>query len=964
MVNINNFDYLFYLDIYPDLKLKKINTQKKAFEHYQKIGAKQNRFYNKIHSHYYYHYNWQHYLNFYKDLHNDYKNAWSAYKHYMNYGINEDRKIFPIDKIIIEHFNWDLFDATFYIEFHNELNLKNKKEATEHFKKIGSKQNKLHSIKHSNLYYNYDWDKYSFDYVDLIHLTKKQAFIHYINNGINENRNIYKINDNKIKLEDFHWEFYLFMNEDLSKNNILTYQEAYEHFKENGIKEDRFYSHSQYLLFLNYNWNQYINDYKLNMTIKNAFIYYYKYGQNKNHQIKNIFTEKNFYQEFYNQFNNLKLDNFDDCKKNYLKSKVKLPYSYEHYLIYHFFDWDTIFEENKDILKKYELKNSKSFFTYYLHNYEYLEIKLILNIQIQKILSIKDISLLFLDTKLLQTFIKKNIIHNDYQFIKNIFDFQKKIIEIVNFSIQLLEIPLFFEFNNSVSLNNHYHFSFVVSSFNNEKNIKNNLLSIIYQNYKNWKIYYSNDASSDKTDEYFHKIVNDYDIQDKVHYTLNKKNMKQSYCKYQNYHIIPDEDIVVILDGDDWLSQSDALNIFHDTYYNHDYLILYSGYKVFYQDKIDNIVLGCEYPKNIKEKGEYRKHKGWHFTHVKTGFAWLFKKIPLSYFQYKNEWLDRCTDLTEMYAVSELAKEKVCHIKKTLCIYNKNNSMNYSNSYYNDYNSKQRKTIEKYVKNLKPLTIFLPKLFIINIKEQTDNKKNIINQLDYLDIKNYEFFEAINGYKNKNIQHKYTEYIDKYENGKIPKEVLTVQKKHINNIGALGIIYSTLELYKHINKNKDLDHVFICEDDVYFHKQFSTYYSLTNDDLKNKDFIYLGYNSTSLDIQKNMKCKSKFSVTFLPNNILIKDGIYGAYSYICSRKFREYFLNLGIDYFINHNLNLDISFNIINYKYDKSYIKNNLTFYILKEHLCIPEVRKEGINKIRNDLFYKERFINLDNYLI
>ena len=31
MVNINNFDYLFYLDIYPDLKLKKINTQKKAF---------------------------------------------------------------------------------------------------------------------------------------------------------------------------------------------------------------------------------------------------------------------------------------------------------------------------------------------------------------------------------------------------------------------------------------------------------------------------------------------------------------------------------------------------------------------------------------------------------------------------------------------------------------------------------------------------------------------------------------------------------------------------------------------------------------------------------------------------------------------------------------------------------------------------------------------------------------------
>ena len=964
MVNLKDFDYLFYLDIYPDLKSKNINTKEKAIKHYKEKGAQQNRFYDKKHAYYYYHFDWKLYLEFYKDLHKDYKSNWEAYKHYMNHGIHEDRKIFPLNKIIIEHFNWDIFDSKFYIEFHNELNLKNNYEAIQHFKKIGAQQNKLHSTKHSHLYYHYDWNKYIFDYEDLNHMNKKQAFCHYIQYGINENRIIYKIDDKEIKLKDFHWEFYLLMNDDLTNNNILTYHDAYAHFKDNGINEDRFYSHAQYLLYLNYNWNQYNIDYKLNMSPKKAFIYYYKYGKNKNHKINTIFHEKNFYEDFYVQFNKLKLKNLEECKKHYLKSKIKSPYSYQHFLIFNFFDWDAVFEENKKILKIYKLINTKSFFSYYLNHYTKLKIKLILNIQVKKILSIHNISLLFSDTQLLQLFIKKNIVKHDFQFIKNIFDFQKKIIDTIHLPIQLLDIPLFFEFNNTISLDNHYHFSFVISSFNNEKNIKNNLLSILYQNYKNWKIYYSNDASTDKTDEYFHKIINDYEIQDKVHYTYNKKNMKQSYCKYHNYHIIPDEDIVVILDGDDWLGQSDALNIFHDTYFNHNYLILYSGYKVYYQDKIEKIVLGCEYPKKIKEKGLYRQYKGWHFTHVKTGFSWLFKKIPVSYFQYKNQWLDRCTDLTEMYAVAELAKEKVGHIKKALCIYNKTNSINYNNSYYNDYNSKKRIIIENYVKNLPSLTISMPKIFIINLKYQIENKQKIIDQLDYLNIKNYEFFEAINGYENINIQNKYDEYINKYNNNIIQKEVLTVQKKHIHNLGALGIIYSTLSLYKNINKNKNLDHVIICEDDIYFHKDFSTYYSLTNYDLKNKDFIYLGYNSTSLDIQKIIKKKSKYSLHLIPKDFLIQSGIYGAYSYICSRKFREYLLNLGIDYFINNNLNLDISFNIINYKHDKSHIKNDLTFYILKEHLCIPEVRKNGINIIRDEIFYKERFMNLDNYLI
>ena len=966
MVDLKDFNYLFYLDIYPDLKQKNITTEKKAYHHYTTIGIKQKRFYSHHHAHLYYHHCWQSYLNFYVDLkENNILTPWNAYKHYMNSGIREDRKIFPLEKIIIQYFNWDLFDPAFYLDIHTHLNLKTKQHAKEHFSKIGHKKKYIYSIKDSHLYYHYDWTKYCNDYEDLNHLTTKQGFIHYIQYGIHEKRIIYKLDDNDVKIKDFHWEFYLLMNDDLVQNNITTYEHAIEHFKKNGIKEDRFYSHGQYLIYLNHDWNAYIVDYNLDMTEKKGFIYYMKYGKNKNHKVNTIFNEKNFYMDFYIEFNHLKdIKTFDECKKHYLNSKIKLPYSYQHYLIYHFFDWETTFNEHENELKYYKLKNYKSFFTFYLKNYNKIKIKLTLHIETYKILNFKTIQLLFLDTSLIQTFIKKNIIKHDYNFIKEIADFQQKIINKININIKIIDIPLFFDFKNSISLKHSYQFSFVVSSYNNEKNIKNNLLSIIFQNYKDWNIYYSNDASTDNTDTLFHQIINEYELQDRVHYTLNKENMNQSYCKYHNYHMIKDENIVVILDGDDWLCSSDALNIFHNTYQSTDKLVLYSGYKVYYQNKIDKTVLGCEYPDTIKKNGKYRSHRGWHFTHVKTAYAWLFKKIPVSYFQHKGKWLDRCTDLTEMYGVSELAKDRVGHVPHTLCIYNKNNSMIYDNSYYNDYNSKKRKEVENYIKKLNPLSIVLPNIYVINLKEKIEHKEKIIDQFKKLNIENYNFFEALNGYDNKIIEDKYNEYVFKYDTNKIQKEVLTVQKKHIHSLGALGILYSTLSLYKHINDTTKDDHVLILEDDVYFHKDFEKYYCITNHELKNKDFIYLGYNSTSLDIQKILKFKSIFSLNELKKDILIQDGIYGAYSYICSREFRNYFLKLGIDYFIENNLNLDISFNIINYKYDKAHIKNNLTFYILNNHLFIPEVRKDGINKSRNEDFYKERFMNLDNYFL
>jgi hypothetical protein len=91
---------------------------------------------------------------------------------------------------------------------------------------------------------------------------------------------------------------------------------------------------------------------------------------------------------------------------------------------------------------------------------------------------------------------------------------------------------------------------------------------------------------------------------------------------------------------------------------------------------------------------------------------------------------------------------------------------------------------------------------------------------------------------------------------------------------------------------------------------------------------------------------------------------YGAYSYICSRNYREYIIQLGIDFYVNNNINYDMSFNALR---NESLLKKNLKifdFYCHKHHIFIPEVRKDGINSVRTDDYYKDRSINLSDYNI
>jgi hypothetical protein len=201
-------------------------------------------------------------------------------------------------------------------------------------------------------------------------------------------------------------------------------------------------------------------------------------------------------------------------------------------------------------------------------------------------------------------------------------------------------------------------------------------------------------------------------VSNKVQYIKNNKQMFQSYSKYNSYKNINDDEIVIILDGDDWLARSDALNIIANTYMEQKCLVAYSGYIIYNKTNIFEKMHSIEYSDKIKNNSLYRKSNEWFFSHIRTGYAKLFKKIPIEYFKYKNKWLDRCTDWAEMYSIAELAGNKVSTINKFLYIYNKSNSIKYKNSYFNDYYTNERKNIEEYIKKLIPLNIYYQQLIL------------------------------------------------------------------------------------------------------------------------------------------------------------------------------------------------------------------------------------------------------------
>jgi glycosyltransferase involved in cell wall biosynthesis len=130
-------------------------------------------------------------------------------------------------------------------------------------------------------------------------------------------------------------------------------------------------------------------------------------------------------------------------------------------------------------------------------------------------------------------------------------------------------------------------FVFVIPVYNCEHTIHRTLKSIAAQSYENWRILIREDMSTDDTAT----ALNDWDFHDlfahmeegKFKITYNEEKHGEVRNTLEACKEIDDDEVVVRLDGGDWLTDTDALHMLHTVYSQHDPAVCWTQHRWAYQ---------------------------------------------------------------------------------------------------------------------------------------------------------------------------------------------------------------------------------------------------------------------------------------------------------------------------------------------------------------------------------------------
>lgn len=228
------------------------------------------------------------------------------------------------------------------------------------------------------------------------------------------------------------------------------------------------------------------------------------------------------------------------------------------------------------------------------------------------------------------------------------------------------------------------NFVMIITSYNNNKWYLKNLDSIINQTYKNWRIVYIDDCSTDNTYNLVKEYIRNKKIENKVTLIRNESNMKQSYGRYIAFKECDDDEICCLLDGDDWLYDNNVLSKLNEIYNSTDCMVTYSDYIKYYKGKLVKRIRGQDYNDDVKNNCMYRNSK-WLCNPLRTGYSRLFKNVNEEEMKDQNgDWLKCSTDMALMYSVMEQSNGKIRVINDVMYVYNIDNSLQYNSSFYNN----------------------------------------------------------------------------------------------------------------------------------------------------------------------------------------------------------------------------------------------------------------------------------------
>ena len=369
-------------------------------------------------------------------------------------------------------------------------------------------------------------------------------------------------------------------------------------------------------------------------------------------------------------------------------------------------------------------------------------------------------------------------------------------------------------------------FIIVIGSYNNEHWVKQNLESVLSQTYTNFKIVYYNACSTDKT----YEIAKTYADKDS---RINLQSTPERYLKtwffenLEKMEPINDNDIICILDGDDFIANEEVLNYLNEVYNKTNCWVTYGGMTIWKGgDKIEEPFPQNSIPPYEVFKNKLYRRDLWRYSHMRTcrGFLWkrLNKDDLKSKYDGKYITLD---DLATVYAFLEMSPpDKIFRVDQTIYILNLSETNGARGCVENKINNIGQ-IYEMEIRNRPPYT----ELSMISpcIGNEIDNSQPILRS----DVGTYKKITAVFtscgrfDLLSKTLSSflKYNDYpIEKYvviDNSTLPNAEMELKAlfhglntKIIINSENIGQVSSIDKAYSEV----DTEYIFHCEDDWEF----------------------------------------------------------------------------------------------------------------------------------------------------
>jgi len=220
----------------------------------------------------------------------------------------------------------------------------------------------------------------------------------------------------------------------------------------------------------------------------------------------------------------------------------------------------------------------------------------------------------------------------------------------------------------------------VVCSYNNSQWSRNTLDSIFSQNYSNFRLIIVDDCSTDGNDQVIQDYIDEHHLTKKVTFIRNTKRRRKLFNLYRVLYACDDNEIVLMVDGDDFLADSEVFSKINALYDDEDVWFSYGQYRNVPASQA--IMWGhkemgyCRpVPKHIKQKHLYRYYS-FIYMHLRTFRGWLFKLVKLEDLiaekvqGYEGDFYPASNDVAMYFPMVEMAHNHIRFVPEILYIRN------------------------------------------------------------------------------------------------------------------------------------------------------------------------------------------------------------------------------------------------------------------------------------------------------